>query len=358
MKKWLFGIGAILLLAIGGSYLFREQIIFGLMKYQMAPETAFDPQQAPPALDYSKEGSWAALPGKKDNADFVPKELEERTEAAEVAVFFIHPTTYLSDDGWNAPTDDPDSSKIRDDLVLRAQASAFNACCNVYAPKYRQATLWSFMDETGSGPQSRAFAFADVERAFDQFLERIGDKPFIIAGHSQGGDHTVRLLKSRITGKELKERMVAAYPVGFGFKEAEMKQDIPDVPVCSTPSQTGCYVTWNSLGVNATAFPDYVGAVCVNPLSWSTDQEAVAASENPGSLAVGEETRYEKGVTSAQCQNDRLLVGEFQSDMFDNLPMNMGEDNHHILDYSLFYTSIRKNAQDRVKAFLTENSGF
>ncbi len=355
MKKWGLRIGIIVLLLVGASYLFREQIIFGLMKYQMAPETAFDEKQAPPALDYSEDSAWAALPSIKDNADFVPEQLSARTEPSEVAVFFLHPTTYLSDDAWNAPTDDPDSSEFRDELVLRAQASAFNGCCDVYAPKYRQATLWSFMDETGSGEKARAFAFTDIERAFDQFLTRIGDKPFIIAGHSQGGDHTVRLLKARVTGTPLKNRMVAAYPVGFGFQKSDMENDMSDIPVCSQPTQTGCYVTWNSLGAKANAFPDYVGAVCVNPLSWTTDQKEVPASENPGSLGVGETTRYEEGVTSAQCQNDRLLVGEFQSDMFDNLPMNMGEDNHHILDYSLFYNSVRKNAVDRVEAYLKEN---
>ncbi|GAB5487237.1 MAG: DUF3089 domain-containing protein [Parasphingorhabdus sp.] len=355
MKKWAIRIGVILLLLVGASYLFREQIIFGLMKYQMAPETAFDEKQAPPALDYAEDTAWAALPDMKDNADFVPEQLAAHSEPSEVAVFFMHPTTYLSDDGWNAPTDDPASSEFRDDLVLRAQASAFNGCCDVYAPKYRQATLWSFMDETGSGDKARAFAFTDIERAFDEFLKRIGDKPFIIAGHSQGGDHSVRLLKAKISGTPLKDRMVAAYPVGFGFQESDMKKDMPDIPVCSQPTQTGCYVTWNSLGAKATAFPDYVGAVCVNPLSWTTDQKEVTASQNPGSLGVGETTRFEKGVTSAQCQNDRLLVGEFQSDMFDNLPMNMGEDNHHILDYSLFYASIRKNASDRVEAYLEKN---
>jgi len=353
MKKWGFGIGLIILLVLGASYLFREQLIFAVMKSQMAPSEAFNEAKAPEALDYTDDSSWAALPSKKDGADFVPGDLKSPEELSDVAVFFLHPTTYLSDDGWNAPTDDPESSEFRDDLVMRAQASSFNACCEVYAPKYRQATLWSFMDETGSGDKARAFAFADIGRAFDEFLERIGDRPFIIAGHSQGGDHTNRLLKERITGTPLKERMVAAYPVGFGFREADMQKDMPDIPVCTSANQTGCYVTWNSLGANATAFPDYIGAVCVNPLSWTTDQLEVAASENRGSLAIGNETRFEAGVTGAQCQNDRLLVGEFQSDLFDDLPMNMGEDNFHILDFSLFYASIRQNAQDRVKAYLT-----
>ncbi len=353
MLKWGIRIGLVLLLVLGASYLFREQIIFAVMKSQMAPANAFDAAQAPAELNYADEDAWAALPSKKDGADFIPDQLNGQPQPSEVAVFFLHPTTYLSDAGWNAPTDDPESSEFRDDLVMPAQASAFNGCCKVYAPKYRQATLWSFMDETGSGDKARAFAFADVERAFDEFLKRIGDRPFIVAGHSQGADHVVRLLKAKITGTSLKDRMVAAYPIGFGINPSDMKEAVADIPVCDTPQQTACYVTWNSLGPNAKPFPDYIGAVCVNPLSWTTDGKSVAAEQNIGSLSVGNKVRYEAGVTGAQCQSDRLLVGDFQSDMFDNLPVNMGEDNYHLIDFSLFYGSIRKNAQDRVKAFLS-----
>ncbi len=353
MLKWGVRIGLVLLLVLGASYLFREQIIFAVMKSQMEPANAFDSAQVPAELNYADDEAWAALPSKMDGADFIPDQLKGQGQPSDVAVFFLHPTTYLSDAGWNAPTDDPESSEFRDDLVMRAQASAFNGCCEVYAPKYRQATLWSFMDETGSGDKARAFAFADVERAFDEFLKRIGDRPFILAGHSQGADHVVRLLKAKITGTSLKDRMVAAYPIGFGINPTDMKEAVADIPVCDTPQQTACYVTWNSLGPNAKPFADYIGAVCVNPLSWTTDGKSAAAEQNVGSLSVGDKIRYEAGVTGAQCQSDRLLVGDFQSDMFDNLPVNMGEDNYHLIDFSLFYGSIRKNAQDRVKAFLS-----
>lgn len=352
MRKWIIGIIAILTLIFGVSYLFRDKLMLSAMEWQLKPEAAFDAAKAPPALNYSDDESWAALPTKEDGADFIPDALKGLAKPTDVAVFFLHPTTYLSSEGWNAPTDDVESSEFRDGAVLRAQASTFNGCCEIFAPKYRQATLWSFMDTTGSGKKARAFAYNDVSRAFDQFLERIGDRPFIIAGHSQGADHTMRLLKARITGTELKSRMVAAYPVGFGFQEEKMKTDMPDIPVCTSSNQTGCYVTWNSLGAKAEAFPDYVGAVCVNPLSWTTDNKNVPAGENTGSVAIEEKGRVEKGVTGAQCQNDRLLVGPLQSDMFDDMPMMLGEDNFHVLDFSLFYASIRKNAQDRVAAFL------
>lgn len=356
MLKWGSGIAVVLVLIFGAAYLFREQIFLEVMKSQMAPDGAFDEAEAPMAPDYANNEAWSALPELEDGSDFVPDQLAGQAQSSGVAVFFVHPTTYLSDAGWNAPIDDAESSRFRDDMVMQAQASVFNGCCEIYAPKYRQATLWSFLDETGSGDQARTFAFTDVERAFDEFITRIGDRPFILAGHSQGADHTARLLESRITGTDLKDRMVAAYPVGFGLDPDDMRGRVPDIPICENASQTGCYVTWNSMGANAMIFPDYIGAVCVNPLSWSTNRESVPASQNLGSLSLTDGVRYEEKVSSAQCQNDRLLVGEFQSDMFDELPYDMGEDNYHLLDFSLFYGNIRKNAQDRVAAFLAAQS--
>ena len=58
----------------------------------------------------------------------------------------------------------------------------------------------------------------DVERAFDHFLEHYSQgRPFVLAAHSQGSVHLRTLLEKRITGTALRERLVAAYPVGFGI---------------------------------------------------------------------------------------------------------------------------------------------
>ena len=161
MFKWIGGIILALALMAGGAYLFREPLTFALFEWQAKPGFAFNDADAPPALNYAEDSSWAALPEKDDQADMTPDALKDQVEKSDVAVFFIHPTTYLTGSSWNSPTDDPDSSEFRDGPVLRAQASVFNGCCDVYAPKYRQATLWSFMDTTGSGEKARAFAFAD-----------------------------------------------------------------------------------------------------------------------------------------------------------------------------------------------------
>ncbi|QJB68794.1 DUF3089 domain-containing protein [Parasphingorhabdus halotolerans] len=116
MKKWIIGIGVILVLVLGTSYLFREKLMFAAMEWQAKPTFAYDDAKAPLALDYANDESWAALPQTKDEAVIVPEELTGQGEPSDVAVFFIHPTTFLSKAGWNAPTDDPDSSEFQSDL--------------------------------------------------------------------------------------------------------------------------------------------------------------------------------------------------------------------------------------------------
>ena len=88
---------------------------------------------------------------------------------------------------------------IVDELVLRHQASVFNGCCEIYAPRYRQATIYSFLDHT-NGAQALALAYGDVVRAFNTFLNRIEpQQPFVVAGHSQGTRHAAELVREHVT---------------------------------------------------------------------------------------------------------------------------------------------------------------
>jgi len=351
MKKWGLRIGLALLVLLVLALVFRGKITRALVKAHMAPKHDFASYTPPSAPDYSTDTAWAALPQTTEGADFIPEGLQGAEKPSEVAVFFVHPTTYISKLGWNAPLDDEDARARIDDLVMPGQASVFNLCCDIYAPRYRQATLWSYWVIEGSGRKALDLAYTDVERAFDAFLERIGPRPFILAAHSQGGHHLKTLLTGRISGTALQSRLVAAYPIGIAIDPVSFAEEAPDIPVCTTATQTGCYVTWNSRGAKSEIWPDMPGATCVNPLSWTAGGDEVPASQNPGSLAISELVRFDQGVTSAQCLDDRLLVGDFQTDIFDALNMSWGQDNFHVLDYGLFYASIRQNAMDRVEVY-------
>jgi predicted alpha/beta-fold hydrolase len=92
----------------------------------------------------------------------------------------------------------------------------FNQSCRIFSPIYRQATIYAFLLSRSSGRAALDFAFRDVKRAFANFLHRIGGtRPFVLAGHSQGSHHLLRLLVETVDADPaLAQRLVCAYLVG------------------------------------------------------------------------------------------------------------------------------------------------
>ena len=76
----------------------------------------------------------------------------------------------------------------------------------------------------------------DVAAAFDRFLAEAGDRPIILAGHSQGALHLERLLREKVAGKPIAKRIVAAYVVGWPISTTA---DLPalGLPACASPDQ-------------------------------------------------------------------------------------------------------------------------
>src|SRR5438874_577844 len=101
-------------------------------------------------------------------------------------------------------------------LLTVAGAFAFNAFPNVFM----RMALVPGEDVAALSPQANAqkaldCAYRDVLAAFDRFVRESGDRPIILAGHSQGALHLSRLLRERIAGTPLARRIVAAYVVGW-----------------------------------------------------------------------------------------------------------------------------------------------
>ncbi len=371
MKKVLLGV-AIVAVALGtAAFLYRDAIGMMIAFSRLEPKVSFAAAPPPSAPDYSQPQGWAALPDREDAADVVPNsEVQDRQSTAEVDVFFVHPTTFFGTAGWNQSLDDGSTNQLTDMFVLRSQASVFNSCCKVYAPRYRQATIYSFMDSSGSGKSALDLAYQDVERAFDYFIEHYNQgRPFILAGHSQGSVHARMLLEKRITGTPLRERLIAAYPIGFGIDRELMAQAVPDVPVCESAEQIGCVVTWNAVGPQAAPWGDPRKNICVNPLTWRVDGAAAEASLNLGGVAypgtfegtladvkgvpqdfIAAKPVLEPGVADAQCVDGMLLVQEIRSQNYAARPM--GKDNYHIYDYNLFHMNLRQNVELRVAKYL------
>ena len=360
MKKTLILIGAAVVLIAILAAVFRDSLQFAVMAYLMRPAERFADAEPPAAPDYADPSHWAALPEHRDLADITPSEAVPDNQAeTEADVFFIHPTTYYEDRGWNQDLADEPVNAITDYGVLRNQASVFNSCCRIYAPRYRQATLYAFFDLEGDGQDAIDFAYADVARAFRHYLEHDNQgRPFILAGHSQGALHLDTLLREEVLGSPAAERMIAAYPVGYYLDGGN------GFPVCQSAEQTGCQVTWNSLAPGVERFDETPNPICVNPLTWRADGAHADFSANLGAVTYGftkDEDEDEddepppKGIepriADAQCIDGALIVSEVRSEHYPTLLF--GDGNYHVYDFNLFHMNVRANALTRTQAFLS-----
>lgn len=291
--------------------------------------------------------------------------------AAERAdVFFIHPTTYLSGATPNARYDEPGATSTQIDTgVLRFQASVFNACCRIYAPHYRQASIrafWGYSDAQATAAFD--LAYADVLRAFDYYIEHENHgRPFIIASHSQGSLHALRLVQERLAGQPLRARLVAAYIIGYAVP---LELEKTGLSLCRSATQTGCVINWNSVKEGTTAGErehnrfvwiegawQHVGTralACTNPLNWELGGAAPASANLgavPGVRPEAPMPQVVPQLTGARCSGALLEVSIPLDERhgFANVLTAFGS--YHILDYNLFYANIRVNARDRVRAY-------
>jgi hypothetical protein len=321
----------------------------------------------PDAPDYAQSSAWAAYPGRPSHADDAPVGVIRGIDR-NVPVFFVHPTTFLAPVISNAAFDAGGEIGARvDDAVLRFQASVFNGCCRIFAPRYRQASLKAITSNTPDGYAAADLAYHDVERAFTEFLKLNSHGPFILASHSQGSIHGMRLLQERIIGTPLQNRLVAAYLIGVSLPA---EGEHLGIPICGQSAATGCALTWNTVRrghEDRRRLQDSViwwqgryqpvagrPLVCVNPLDWKQDGQAEASANQGAIYGAGRQAPIPAPIpelTGAWC-DDGLLgieIPRTERRHFSDVLTLAGV--YHDFDYSLFYMNVRANASERIEAW-------
>ena len=366
-RRFLYIIAGLIVLALAagiGWNLFQEQ----LLRLAFVPNGSFDARTAGPAPDYSRASAWLSRPGLPNDPSRWAPPGEPEPAASRIAVFYVAPTTFYGKTSWNGPLSHEDSRRWMR-VFASSEASAFNRVGAIWAPRYRSAALGAFLSKAPDSALALDLAYGDVLRAFDSFIAQIpASQPIILAGHSQGTIHLMRLMKERVAGTPVARRIVAAYLVGWPIS---IEADVPalGLPVCAASGQTGCILSWQSFAEPAEPrliediFQGSVGLtgrprsgtkmLCVNPLT-GTPSTAALATANLGSLVPrhdfdGVEVR--PGAIPARCDSSGLLLIGGPPKGFDRfvLPGN----NYHVFDYALFWGNIRADAEARAKAFLT-----
>ena len=365
-RRFLWVIAIIIMIVIAAAFAYS---LFGprLIRLALVPSVPFAAADAGPRPDYGRLSGWAAHPGlKTDAARWVPADHAAAPRPG-VAVFYVLPTAVFDRNHWNGRSDDAEADK-RNAMFLRFQASVFNGVGAVWAPRYRQATFGSFLTDKPQAIAALDLAYGDVLTAFDAFVAaQPAGRPIILAGHSQGSLHLLRLLRDRVAGTALAARIVAVYAVGWPIS---VTADLPalGLPACTADAASGCILSWQSFaqpvdaGEIRATFDAGTGLtgrtrrgtamLCTNPLAGTTTTVPVPASANFGSLVPAADFStgelIAKGV-GATCRGDGILdigppPGGYSAYV---LPGN----NFHIYDYPLFWSNVRADVERRVGAF-------
>lgn len=340
----------------GGQFLLRQAI----------PHGHFEPGKAGGEPDYTHLSSWIALPGiANDPSRWVPGGAPAQ-HRGEAAVFYVHPTTYLDRDRWNAPMFVGGDTEFRTRLFVQSQASAFSPFGDVWAPRYRQAAYGVFLLKSDDAEKALNFAYSDVAAAFDEFVRDVPkERPIILAAHSQGALHLERLLTEKVAGRPIAKRIIAAYVVGWPI---DTLSDLPKLGLaaCTSPDQSGCILSWMTFGDPPN--PDIIlnewtktsgfnggrrrqeEILCVNPISGAENGSA-KPQDNPGTLIPTPDMRsatLQPGLVGAHCDKGLLIL--------DGIPPQLGSfvlpgNNYHVYDYALFWGAIRRDAGRRLAAW-------
>lgn len=364
-RKFLFFFAGLIGLIIIAASTYR---LWGdkLLRVALVPSAAYSApalrsaeHYATPSLWY-EYGSRGALPAPSGVAT-----LPDRPAARQAAIFFVHPTSYIDRAAWNAPDGDKSAQELAKTFIS-VEANIFTGLGPLWVPRYRQATFGTFLTDKPEAVQALDAAYGDVAAAFDAFLAANPTGPIILAGHSQGARHLMRLLAEKVATKPVAARIAAAYLVGWPIS---VTADLPalGLPACTRPDQPGCILSWQSFAQPAD--PNYIltsfdtgrgltgkmrrdtPLLCINPLTGTPAPAPAAANqgmakrdEKSGALSL-----IRPGV-GAHCNRRGLLLIDGEPDLG---PYVLPGNNYHVYDYMLFWPNIRADATRRLDAFWT-----
>ncbi|MBB3890058.1 hypothetical protein GGQ61_000755 [Phenylobacterium haematophilum] len=343
-------------------YVWRDDIL----RTQLDPKEPFQIYDPPPAPDYAQRSAWALMP----NAPDAPTDEEPPAD-----VFFISPTTFDGGRHWNAPIDDARADRLFREVMAPNYAGPFVRVGRIFAPRYRQASLYTLMTLRDDAKEARRFAYGDVAEAFRYYIAHYNrDRPFVVVGVEQGGTLAARLIAEEVAPHPaLRSRIAAAY-----LMQTIVPSDKPPLPPCIAPKQTGCLAAWASVyegePERAQALLDRslvwndagqlvnLGGrtpICFNPLFGAVvDAEAPArlnlGATNATGLEWGARPAFLTRQVGARCDKGILRVTRPKSPSLK--PSGSWTDRRRAPGYNVFFADLEADAGARV-ATLTERRG-
>jgi hypothetical protein len=311
-------------------------------------ETSLPTPSAVSVPDYSKPENWLNIPSTTEKA---------------VDVFYLYPTAWqkVSDTDPNICEIDNPSMLKGSKILFQIQAPIFTPVANVFAPYYRQVaaayslTLPQVKQEqiVGDIPAGDAIA------AFDYYITNYNkERPFILAGHSQGSNVLLYLLSRYMKAHpEVYKRMVAAYVIGYSVTKEYLANN-PYLKFADGPDDVGVIISYNTEapvreGNNPVVLP---GAQVINPILWTRNETLATADQNLGTMLVDADYNLVSAGKFADARVDKsrgvLICSTVDVEKLLSGKGVVGKGIYHNYDYLFYYKNLSENAANRIEHYL------
>ncbi len=359
-KKPTLGIAGILLVILMLAYVYRDDIFRTIQD----PGQPFQTYTPPAAPNYASLESWLAQPDLG---------VDPFTLSAKGDVFVVVPSVYRGGEHWNLPSDDLRRKGKLQRIVRPNYVSPYGESGRLFAPFYRQASLYAFMTNREDSHFAQDLAYQDVKRAFDVFLNQSPpERPIVLVGHNQGASHVQRLLIDYFQGP-LKNRLAVAYVIDHPLPLESFEGPLSQLTPCTEPDQIGCVVAFGSFTPKDTVIAERFleqslvhngqeyeainnrPTLCINPLLWTQSEDYAPARLHLGGVAAEglDPDMTPASMTKqsgAQCSSGLLLVDTPRSKSL-RRPRAVGAK-FRTLPSNLFYEDLKQDAKRRVQNLL------
>ena len=140
---------------------------------------------------------------------------------------------------------------LRLEEVAIAQASRFSQVCRVYAPVYRQVTLYALEHPALITRADALIAYDDVLAAFRDYLAHDNHgRGVIVIGHSQGASMLIGLLRRQVDADPAQRRLLVSAMLFGGNVTVPVGRTVggtfQNIPACMSDAQVGCVLAYSS----------------------------------------------------------------------------------------------------------------
>jgi len=303
-------------------------------------------------IDYSVASHWLSIP----------------PVISKVDVFYICPTVWMNTGTEHFCNIDHPQMLTYAPLELALQASAFETIGNIFAPFYRQADAAYVLRLSPEEKETfiGGVPTGDVTAAFNYYIKHFNNnRPFILAGHSQGSNILIHLLSRYMKQHpDVYQRMIAAYVIGTPVTQNYLDANT-HLKFATGPDDVGVIISYNTQApdVNPGENPvvgNQVGLV-INPINWRRDSTPAAADEGLGGYIMNSSNIAVRVPQFADACIDAakgvLICSTADEDGLYKLNATFHRGVYHGYDYAFYYFNLRENAVNRAGQYFAAHKG-